>query len=68
MYGSSYEEHKLEFINELHNLLASWSATTLVGGDFNLVRSSHDKSKGNIDQRWANKFNAWIELWSLIEI
>jgi hypothetical protein len=33
-----------------------------VGGDFNLVRSQLDKNNGNIDLRWADKFNAYIEL------
>ena len=26
VYGSAYEEHKLEFINELHNVYANWGA------------------------------------------
>jgi hypothetical protein len=38
VYGSTYEEHKLDFINELHNVFASWNGPTLVGGDFNLIR------------------------------
>ena len=37
VYGSAYEEGKLEFINELHDLLANWSGPTVIGGDFNLV-------------------------------
>jgi hypothetical protein len=32
IYGSSYEEHKLEFINELHNVMACWDGPTLIGG------------------------------------
>ena len=31
VYGSVYEEHKLDFINELHSVLAGWSGPTLVG-------------------------------------
>jgi hypothetical protein len=38
VYGSAYEEQKLDFINELHNVYACWSGPTLVGGDFNLIR------------------------------
>jgi hypothetical protein len=34
VYGSAYDERKLEFINELHNTYASWNGPTLVGGDF----------------------------------
>jgi hypothetical protein len=40
IYGSSYDEFKLEFINELHNVLACWDGPTLIGGDFNLIRES----------------------------
>jgi hypothetical protein len=32
LYGSSYEEFKLEFINELHNVMAGWDGPTLIGG------------------------------------
>jgi hypothetical protein len=38
VYGSSFDEFKLEFINELHNVLACWDGPTLIGGDFNLIR------------------------------
>jgi hypothetical protein len=31
VYGSSYDEFKLEFINELHNVLACWDGPTLIG-------------------------------------
>jgi hypothetical protein len=50
VYGSSYEEHKLEFINELHSVYASWNGPTLLGGDFNLIRDSKEKNNGNINQ------------------
>jgi hypothetical protein len=40
----------------------------MIGGDFNLVRSQSDKSNGNVDFRWVDRFNAWVDLWSLIEI
>jgi hypothetical protein len=36
--------------------------------DFNLVRYIEDKSNGNVHFKWADKFNAWIEFWALIEI
>ena len=68
VYGPSYEEHKLDFINELHNLLAGWSGPTVVGGDFNLVRDSSEKSTGNISQKWANLFNDWVNKFGLIEL
>jgi hypothetical protein len=68
VYGSSYDEFKLEFINELHNVLACWDGPTLIGGDFNLIRESSEKSLGNINQHWANLFNDWSNRYDLIEI
>jgi hypothetical protein len=40
----------------------------MIGGDFNLVRSQSDKSNGVIDFKWADKFNAWVDMWALVEI
>jgi hypothetical protein len=39
-------------INELHNIIPSWSGPTLVGGDFNLIREKKEKNTGNINQHW----------------
>jgi hypothetical protein len=39
VYGPAYDELKLEFISELHLVMGGWPGTTLLGGDFNLVRS-----------------------------
>ncbi|XP_047071299.1 uncharacterized protein LOC124680262 [Lolium rigidum] len=68
VYGSAYEEHKLEFINELHNIMACWNGPTLIGGDFNLIREKCEKNTGNINQHWANLFNDWINKFNLMEI
>jgi exonuclease III len=68
VYGSPYEEGKDAFISELHELFLSWDGPAMIGGDFNLVRSQCDKSNGVIDFKWADKFNAWIDLWALVEI
>lgn len=40
----------------------------MIGGDFNLVRYQQDKSNGKINHSWSDKFNAWIRIWSLLEI
>jgi hypothetical protein len=66
--GSPYEKGKQAFISELHELFLNWNGPAIIGGDFNLVRSQFDKSNGSIDFRWADKFNAWIEMWALTEI
>jgi hypothetical protein len=37
VYGSPYEESKVEFIDELHLIMGLLGGSTLLGGDFNLV-------------------------------
>ena len=68
VYGTAYEEQKLAFINELHNVMASWVGPTAIGGDFNLIREASEKSSGNINQHWADLFNDWINRFGLLEI
>ena len=31
VYGTAYDEYKLDFINELHNVMASWVGPTAIG-------------------------------------
>jgi hypothetical protein len=68
MYGSSYDECKLDFINELHNIFALWDGPTLIGGDFSLIEDSKDKNNGVINQHWAIIFNDWVNKFGLFEI
>jgi hypothetical protein len=39
VYGSPYEEFTEQFITELDEVLSRWQGATLIGVDFNLVRS-----------------------------
>ena len=68
MYGSPYEEGIEAFLSELHALFVEDPTPTLIGGDFNLIRFASDKNNGNINRKWSDNFNAWIEIWSLLEI
>jgi hypothetical protein len=45
VYGTPYEETKLEFIDELPLVMENWEGATLVGGDFNLVRTQKEKNQ-----------------------
>lgn len=41
----------------------------MIGGDFNLIRFSSNKSNGIINHRsWADSFNSWVSRWALIEL
>ena len=68
VYGSPYEEGKEGFISELHSLFIDNTYPTLISGDFNLVRYQKVKSNGNVNQKWCDKFNTWVDLWGLIEV
>ena len=68
VYGAAYDEHKQDFLDELNNIMDSWDGPTLLGGDFNLIRSSSDKNNDNINYHWSDSFNEWINHWSLMEI
>jgi hypothetical protein len=52
----------------LHKVMGSWTGPILLGGDFNLVRSSLDKNNGQVNFRWINLFNDWVNRWGLIEL
>jgi hypothetical protein len=68
VYGSPNEYGKQSFIDELHEVMSSWQGTIVIGGDFNLVRTSHVKSNGVINHRWVDAFNDWVSMWSLLEL
>lgn len=40
----------------------------LVEGEFNLIRNANEKSSGNINQSWADKFNNRINSSTLMEL
>lgn len=68
VYGSAYEDHKQEFIDELHKVSNSSTLPLLIGGDFNLVREAADKNNGNINLNWTSKFNDWTNCSALMEL
>ncbi|KAE8798649.1 Ent-copalyl diphosphate synthase 1, chloroplastic [Hordeum vulgare] len=68
IYGTSYNEHKMEFIAELHEVTSNSSYPIILGGDFNLIRSDSNKSSGNVNHSVTFLFNDWINKWGLMEI
>lgn len=68
IYGTAYNEYKVEFIAELHDILEDSSYPILLYGDFNLVRSADDKSTGVVNSHYTFLFNDWINRWGLMEI
>lgn len=68
VYGSPYEDSKQEFLDELHKVMFDWNGPTMIGGDFNLVRFTSDKSNGQINHKWCDLFNEWIDNCALLEL
>lgn len=67
VYGSPYEEGKQAFLEELHTVIGAWQGPMIIGGDFNLVRSTADKSNGIVNFKWVDLFNDWVNRWGLLE-
>jgi hypothetical protein len=68
VYDSPYEVKKVAFIDELHLILEGWQGPIMLGGDFNLCRFSTDKNNGNINQKFSDYFNDWVNKWGLVEL
>lgn len=62
VYGSPYEEVREAFPSELHKLFLEISLPTLIGGDFKLVDCAREKSNGDMNHKWSEKFSSWIEI------
>jgi hypothetical protein len=59
---------KANFLHELFNLAKDNPHPILIGGNFNLLRFRHEKSKGHIDEHWPFLFNAVIDSLDLREV
>jgi hypothetical protein len=68
VYGAAQEELKADFLRELVNLAKDNPYPILIGGDFNLLRFPHEKSKGRFDGHWSFLFNAVIDSLDLREV
>src|SRR3954464_13559692 len=68
VYGASQEGHKAAFLRELVNLANNDPHPILIGGYFNLLRFSHEKSKGSFDKHWPFLFNVVIDSMDLREV
>jgi hypothetical protein len=68
VYGAAQDELKADILRELVNLAKDNPYPILIGGDFNLLRFRHEKSKGHIDEHWPFLFNAVIDSLDLREV
>jgi hypothetical protein len=68
VYGAAQDEYKASFLRELVNLSKNNPYPILIGGDFNLLRFRHEKSKGRFDDHWPFLFNVVIDSLDLREV
>jgi len=57
VYGPVQDEKKTDFLQELLDKIKRTQIPLIIGGDFNLVRRTKDKSSGNVDHHFMNTFN-----------
>ena len=67
VYGPAQEAHKTAFLRELVNLTRDNPHPILIGGDFNMLRYRHEKSRGRFDNHCPFLFNVVIESLDLRE-
>ena len=68
IFGATQNEHKPDFLHELVNIAKHNPHPIIIGGDFNLLRFPHEKSRGRFDNHWPFLFNAVIDSLDLREI
>jgi len=56
------------FLAELDSICSTSSLPCLIGGDFNLIRSTEEKSSDLYNFSLMNSFNDWIGKFQLIEV
>jgi hypothetical protein len=68
VYGAAQDAFKADFLRELVNLAKDNPYPMIIGGDFNLLRFQHEKSKGHFDSHWPFLFNVVIDSLDLREV
>jgi hypothetical protein len=67
VYGATQDDKKLPLLAELSHFCASNSNPMIVGGDFNIIRYSNEKSSLDGVHRHTPLFNALIHFYELRE-
>jgi hypothetical protein len=68
VYGAAQDKFKADFLCELVNLAKDNPNPILIGGDCNLLRFCHEKSKVHFDGYWPFLFNFVIDSLNLREV
>jgi mannosylglycoprotein endo-beta-mannosidase len=68
VYGAAQPEFKESFLTELVHSCNHERLPLFIGGDFNIIRNSSEKSNDRFEERWPFLFNAVIDSLDLREI
>ncbi|KAJ1293746.1 hypothetical protein BS78_01G092600 [Paspalum vaginatum] len=68
VYGPAQDEFKSAFLTELVRACQHNPPPTLIGGDFNILRSSKEKNNDRFNCRWPFLFNVVIDSFDLRKI
>jgi hypothetical protein len=68
VYGAAQPEFKESFLTELVHSCNHERLPLCIGGDFNIIRNSSEKSNDRFEERWPFLFNAVIDSLDLREI
>jgi hypothetical protein len=60
IYGPVQIERKANFLQKLNQKISNMEDPFIMGGDFNLLRFTWEKSTGNVNQFWMSAFNDFI--------
>jgi endonuclease/exonuclease/phosphatase family metal-dependent hydrolase len=60
IYGPVQIERKANFLQKLNQKISNMENPFIMGGDFNLLRFTWEKSTGNVNQFWMSPFNDFI--------
>jgi hypothetical protein len=61
VYGPAQEEFKMTFLSVVVRFCPQNFLPTLIGGDFNIMRNSKEKTNDRYSDKWSFLFNAVID-------
>ena len=68
VYGPVDDDAKLDFLNELRDIMPANGAPWIINGDFNLIYEARDKNNLNLNRRLMGQFHVALDSSELHEI
>ncbi|WVZ75385.1 hypothetical protein U9M48_023441 [Paspalum notatum var. saurae] len=61
VYGPQGDDNKIAFLQELHEVRASYAGPWVILGDFNLIYKEEDKNNANLNSAMMGRFRRFID-------